>query len=52
MSECLIAVRANRFGSFELDPGARELRKGTQCLKIEEKPLQVLEVLLERPASW
>src|SRR5512144_2205443 len=38
-----------RFGVFELDPGAGELRKKGVKLRIQEQPLQVLSVLLERP---
>jgi DNA-binding winged helix-turn-helix (wHTH) protein len=48
MNQELTAVRALRFGAFELDPRARELRKGGLRLKLEGKPLQVLELLLER----
>jgi DNA-binding winged helix-turn-helix (wHTH) protein len=48
MNEELIAVRAVRFGVFELDLRARELRQGGLRLKLERKPFQVLELLLER----
>jgi DNA-binding winged helix-turn-helix (wHTH) protein len=40
--------RAVRFGIFELDLRARELRKGGLGLKLDPKPLQLLEVLLQR----
>ncbi|HEV3279297.1 MAG TPA: winged helix-turn-helix domain-containing protein [Terriglobia bacterium] len=43
-----VSVRAIRFGAFELDPRARQLRKGGLRVKLEGKPLQVLELLLER----
>lgn len=48
MNQALLAVRAVRFGVFELDPRARELRKGGLRLKLKPKSLQVLELLLER----
>ncbi|MGO9269276.1 MAG: winged helix-turn-helix domain-containing protein [Terriglobia bacterium] len=51
MNQELITVRAFRFGAFELDPRARELRKGGLRVKLEGKPLQVLELLLERPGE-
>ena len=40
--------RAVRFGMFELDLRARELRKGGLGLKLDPKPLQLLELLLRR----
>ncbi len=40
--------RAVRFGIFELDLRARELRKGGLGLKLDPKPLQLLELLLQR----
>ena len=43
----LISVGAVRFGSFELDLRTRELRKGGLRLKLETKPFQVLELLIE-----
>jgi DNA-binding winged helix-turn-helix (wHTH) protein len=43
--------RIVRFGAFELDLQARELRKRGLRLRLEEKPLQILELLLERPGE-
>jgi TolB-like protein/Flp pilus assembly protein TadD len=43
--------RVLRFGSFELDREGRELRKRGLRLRLEEKPLQILELLLERPGQ-
>jgi DNA-binding response OmpR family regulator len=40
-----------RFGLFEVDLQARELRKGGIKLKIHEQPFQVLIALLERPGE-
>jgi TolB-like protein/DNA-binding winged helix-turn-helix (wHTH) protein/Tfp pilus assembly protein PilF len=38
---------AIRFGVFELDPKAGELRKGGTRLKLQQQPFQVLTVLIE-----
>jgi len=43
--------RVVRFGVFELDLQARELRKRGLRLRLEEKPLRILELLLERPGE-
>jgi TolB-like protein len=40
-----------RFGAFEVDLQARELRKRGLRLKLQEKPFQILEMLLERPGE-
>ena len=40
-----------RFGQFEADLEARELRKAGIRVKIHEQPFQVLEALLERPGE-
>jgi Tol biopolymer transport system component/DNA-binding winged helix-turn-helix (wHTH) protein len=40
-----------RFGLYELDLEARELRKGGIRIKLQEQPLQVLAMLLERPGG-
>jgi TolB-like protein len=37
-----------RFGNFEVDFQARELRKQGMRIRLEEKPFQILELLLER----
>jgi len=43
--------RTVRFGAFEVDLQARELRKRGLRLKLQEKPFQILEMLLERPGE-
>jgi DNA-binding winged helix-turn-helix (wHTH) protein len=43
--------RIVRFGVFELDLQARELRKRGLRMRLEEKPLQILQLLLERPGE-
>ena len=40
-----------RFGSFEVDTNARELRKRGLRLRLQEKPFQILELLLETPGE-
>ena len=40
-----------RFGAFEVDLQARELRKRGLRLKLQEKPFQILEMLLEKPGQ-
>lgn len=40
-----------RFGPFELDRRSGELRKHGVLLKLQDKPLRVLEALLERPGE-
>jgi Tol biopolymer transport system component/DNA-binding winged helix-turn-helix (wHTH) protein len=42
---------AFQFGAFELSPHTRELRKNGVKLKLQEQPLQILLLLLERPAQ-
>ena len=36
-----------RFGAFELDQDAGELRKQGAKIRLQEQPLQVLQILLE-----
>src|SRR2546426_7410357 len=44
------AIRgAVRFGAFELDLRARELRKQGVMIKLQEQPFQILAMLLEHP---
>src|SRR5579859_2182189 len=40
-----------RFGAFELDVRAGELRKSGLKIKLQPQPLQVLLLLLERPGE-
>jgi DNA-binding response OmpR family regulator len=42
---------AVRFGTFEVDFEVRELRKRGLRVRLEEKPFQILELLLERPGQ-
>src|SRR5262245_1582331 len=41
--------RLVRFGVFEVDLRAGELRKNGMKMKLQEQPLQILAMLLERP---
>jgi TolB-like protein/DNA-binding winged helix-turn-helix (wHTH) protein/Flp pilus assembly protein TadD len=40
-----------RFGAFELDARAGELRKQGRRIRLQEQPLQVLQVLVEHPGQ-
>ncbi len=40
-----------RFGVFEFDPRAGELRKHGAKVRLRGKPLQILEILLEKPGE-
>jgi Tol biopolymer transport system component/DNA-binding winged helix-turn-helix (wHTH) protein len=43
--------RPMRFGAFELDPRAGELRKADVRVSLQEQPFKVLECLLQRPGE-
>jgi len=43
--------RILKFGLFELDLDARELRKSGVRIKLQEQPFQILSMLLERPGT-
>ena len=45
------ARRIVRFGQFELDPDTGELRKAGIRLNVQDQPIQVLKLLLERPGE-
>src|SRR5207244_9652828 len=40
-----------RFGDFELDQDAGELRRGGVKVRLQEQPLQMLQILLEQPGK-
>jgi DNA-binding winged helix-turn-helix (wHTH) protein/predicted Ser/Thr protein kinase len=44
-------VRVIRFGDFELDMRAGELRRGTERIRLQEQPYRILTMLLEHPAE-
>jgi DNA-binding winged helix-turn-helix (wHTH) protein len=44
-------VRFVRFGPFELDVCARELRKHGIKIKLREQPVRILLMLLEQPGE-
>jgi len=49
MSLTAASIGVVRFGVFEMDLQDRELRKRGVRLKLEAKPLQILELMLDRP---
>jgi DNA-binding winged helix-turn-helix (wHTH) protein len=46
-----VAVLRFRFGSFEIDGSARELRRNGLRIRIEEQPFRVLWMLVSRPSD-
>lgn len=42
---------ALRFGAFELDERARELRTGTTRIRLQDQPFEILRLLLRRPGE-
>ena len=51
MPETSSATRVIRFGAFEVDLRAGELRKSGLKIKLQEQPLQVLAMLLRHPGE-
>ena len=51
MTELATSREVIRFGLFELDARAGELRKQGVRIKLQDQPLQILQVLLERPGE-
>ncbi len=51
MEESTRLQRAVRFGAFEVDLRAGEVRKRGLKIKLQEKPFQILAMLLERPGE-
>src|SRR5580658_8470509 len=49
VSEMKFSGSIVRFGTFEVDLESRELRKHGLYVRLEEKPFQILELLLEQP---
>src|SRR5215470_17088523 len=40
-----------RFGTYEVDPHAGELRKAGIRIKVQQQPLKLLEILVEHPGE-
>jgi Tol biopolymer transport system component/DNA-binding winged helix-turn-helix (wHTH) protein len=51
MSDVARESRILRFGAFELDLRSGELRKGGIKIKLQDRPFQILSVLLEQPGE-
>jgi TolB-like protein/DNA-binding winged helix-turn-helix (wHTH) protein/Tfp pilus assembly protein PilF len=47
----LSSAQVTRFGEYELDHRAGELRKGGLRIRLQEQPLQVLQALLDNPGQ-
>jgi TolB-like protein/Tfp pilus assembly protein PilF len=44
-------VTVKRFGTFEIDLRARELRKGGIRIRLQDQPFEILALMLERPGE-
>ena len=42
-------AQISRFGAFEFDAQTGELRKHGLKIKLQQKPVQILKILLEQP---
>src|SRR3954451_3248688 len=51
MEDLRASTKLVRFGSFELDQSSGELRKDGTKIRLQEQPLQVLQILLENPGK-
>src|SRR5271155_875410 len=51
MSDHEVNPKSLRFGLFELDLAARELRRSGVRIKLQDQPFQILAMLLERPGD-
>jgi len=51
MESVAVSAKLIRFGLFELDLRARELRKQGIRIRLQDQPLQILELLLQRPGE-
>jgi Tol biopolymer transport system component/DNA-binding winged helix-turn-helix (wHTH) protein len=51
MSGTVRPDRIIQFGAFELDPHTGELRKFGTRIKLQQQPLQILQILLEQPGE-
>jgi TolB-like protein/Tfp pilus assembly protein PilF len=45
------STNLKRFGTFEVDLRARELRKGGIRIRLQDQPFEILAVMLERPGE-
>jgi TolB-like protein/DNA-binding winged helix-turn-helix (wHTH) protein/Tfp pilus assembly protein PilF len=51
VTETTQSAMPKRFGAFEFDPRARQLRKYGHTIRLHGQPLEILGLLLERPAE-
>ena len=51
MDETNRSTQIVRFGSFEVDFRAAELRRNGLRVRLQEQPFRILELLLERPGE-
>jgi TolB-like protein/DNA-binding winged helix-turn-helix (wHTH) protein/Tfp pilus assembly protein PilF len=51
VTETTPSAQPKRFGDFEFDPRARQLRKRGHRIRLHGQPLEILRLLLEHPAE-
>ena len=51
MTSASLSSRVVRFGAFEFDPVALELRKQGMKIRLQGQPVDILALLLERPGD-
>jgi cholera toxin transcriptional activator len=47
----LLLKRMKKFGTFEVDLRARELRRGGIRVRLQDQPFEILTMMLERPGE-
>ena len=51
MEDTIQGTTSVRFASFELDVRSRELRHGTNRVRLQDQPFEILRLMLERPGD-
>ncbi len=51
MEDTIQGTTSVRFASFELDVRSRELRHGTNCVRLQDQPFEILRLMLEHPGD-
>src|SRR5436189_2783626 len=46
-----MAAQSKKFGTFEVDLRARELRKGGIRIRLQDQPFEILAMMLDRPGQ-
>jgi DNA-binding response OmpR family regulator len=51
MEDTIQGTTSVRFAPFELDVRSRELRHGTNRVRLQDQPFEILRLMLERPGD-